>query len=35
MLDARLPRRRSVLYKAWRAREPDCVPEGLTEGDRR
>jgi predicted DNA-binding transcriptional regulator YafY len=35
MLEARLPRRRSVLHKAWRAREPDCVPEGLTEGDRR
>jgi len=35
VLDVRPPQRRSTLYMAWRAREPDCVPEGLTESDRR
>lgn len=35
VLDVRPPQRRSALYVAWRAREPDCVPEGLTEGERR
>jgi predicted DNA-binding transcriptional regulator YafY len=35
VLDVRPPQRRSALYKEWRAREPDCVPEGLTESDPR
>jgi len=35
VLDVRPPQRRSTLCMAWRAREPDCVPEGLTESDRR
>ncbi len=34
VLDVRPPERRSALYKAWRAREPDCIPDGLTESDR-
>jgi predicted DNA-binding transcriptional regulator YafY len=34
VLETRPPQRRSALYKAWRQREPDCVPEGLTETDR-
>lgn len=31
VLDMRPPRRRSALYKEWRVREPDCVPEALTD----
>jgi predicted DNA-binding transcriptional regulator YafY len=33
VLEARPPRRRVTMYKEWRRREQDCIPEGLTARD--